>query len=165
MLHYPRRDLTRLFDPDRVFYGQGRGESGICLHIPFKGHIAGSAPAEEYMIMISLANDLIEFLRYKRVVRGPQLWDYDAEKACEAYAVCGDNPSCSGVIIQDMNYAAGPKIQIFLDKTFGANEVAVLWKNQMVADELLLFDYEQYLKESLRNGRDKNEGEPAVEKC
>lgn len=152
MLHYPRRDLSKLFDFDRIFYGQGRGESGICLHIPFKGHVAGSAPVEDFMTMISVANDLIEFLRYKRAVQGPQLWDYDAEKASESYAVCGDNPSSSGVIIQDMHYAGGPKLQIFLDKTFGANEIAILWKNQMVADEQLLHDYEVYLKETLRNG-------------
>ncbi len=153
MLHYPRRDLSKVFDGERVFYGQGRGETGVCLHVPFKNYVAGSAPAEDHMIMISLANDLIEFLRYKRVVRGPQLWDYDPEKAAEQYTVCGDNPGGSGVIIQDMNYTGGPKIQIFLDKTFGANEVAILWKNQLVADEFLLHDYEQYLKETLVNGR------------
>jgi hypothetical protein len=157
MLHYPRRDLTKLFDSERVFYGQGRGESGICLHVPFKGYIAGSAPTEEHLIMLTLANDLIEFLRYKRATRGPEVWDYDPEKAAEAYAVCGDNLSSSGLVILDTSYAGGPKIQIFLDKTFGANEVAILWKNQMVGDDRLLNDYEMHLKETLSNGKQEQE--------
>ncbi len=152
MLHYPKRDLSKLFDVDRIYYGQGRGETGVCLHIPFRNHVAGSAQSEEHIIMINVANNLIEFLRYKRAIRGPQLWDYDAEKAAEPYTVCGDNPNGSGVIIQDMSYIGGPKLQIFLDKTFGANEIAVLWRNQMVGDDRLLHDYEQYLKETLSQG-------------
>jgi hypothetical protein len=46
----------------------------------------------------------------------------------------------------------GPKIQIFLDKTFGANEAAIRWKNQMVADEKLLGQYEEYMKQALKDG-------------
>lgn len=160
MLHYPPRDLTKLFDADRVFYGQGRGECGVCLHVPFKDYVAGSAQSEEHMIMLTLANDLIEFLRYKRAAKGPQLWDYDPEKAAEVYTVCGDNPSSSGIIVQDMNYAGGPRLQIFMDKTFGANEVSVLWKNQMVGDEQLLSDYEQHLKATLGDGQHPEQAQP-----
>ncbi len=152
MLHYPSKDLTKLFDTERVFYGQGRGEFGICLHLPLKNYLAGSAPAEDHMLMISVANHMIDYLRYKREIRGPEAWDYNAERASEQYEVCGDNPNGSGVILADVNYSAGPKIQIFLDKTFGANEVSIRWKNHMVGDERLLDDYMDYVKQTLGNG-------------
>jgi hypothetical protein len=152
MLFYEKRDLSRTFDANRIFYGEGRGEVGVCLHLPLKGHIAGSAPGEDYMLMLALSNELIEFLMYKRQPKGPELWDYDAEKASELFEVCGDNPSSAGVIIADRNFNSGPKLQVFLDKTFGANEIAVLWKNQLVGDEFLLGDFEQYLKELCAGG-------------
>ncbi len=152
MLHLAHKDLSKFIDPDRIFYGEGRGEMGVCLHLPFKNHTAGSVPAEDYMLMIEIANNLIEFLRYKRVVKGPELWDYDPEAASEVYNVCGDNPNSGGIILRDTNYVGGPKIQIFLDKTFGANEVAIRWKNELVGDERLLGDYEEYAKLALCNG-------------
>jgi len=152
VLHYPPRDLTKVFDASRIFYGQGRGEFGICLHMPLKGHLAGAAPAEDHLLMVAVANHMIDFLRYRREVRGPEAWDYDPEKASELYEVCGDNPNGSGVILHDTNYASGPKIQIFLDKTFGANEISVRWKNQMVGDEHLIDEYMGYVKREWANG-------------
>ncbi|MFO7639130.1 MAG: hypothetical protein R6X14_07545 [bacterium] len=152
MLYFGHRDLGNFINPDRVYYGEGRGEFGTCLHLPLKNHMAGAAPMEDYMVMLGVANNLIEFLLYTRVVKGPELWDYDAEKAAEHFEVCGDNPNSSGVIIIDKNYNAGPKIQIFLDKTFGSNEVSIRWKNQMVGDDKLLDEYEQYLKAALVDG-------------
>jgi hypothetical protein len=147
MLFYEKRNLAGLFDPNRIFFGEGRGETGICLHLPLQGYVAGSAPGEDYMIMLALANELIEFLMYKRQPKGPENWDYDAEKASELFEVCGDNPSTAGVVIMDRNFNSGPKLQVFLDKTFGANEIAILWKNQLVGDEFLLGDFERYIKE------------------
>ena len=158
MLHYGRRELRGIIDPDKIFYGEGRGEFGVCLHLPLSGYLAGSAPAEDFQLMISVANDMIEFLRYKRLIRGPEQWDYEAEKAAEAYTVCGDNPSTSGIIIFDTAYASGPKLQLFLDKTFGSNEVSVRWKNNLVGDEKLLDDYEEYMRQMLTE-----EGGEAVE--
>ena len=152
MLHYPERDLAQVFDGSRVFYGEGRGEFGVCLHMPLKGHMAGSAPSEDHMLMISVANYMLDFLRYKRVVKGSEDWDYDPEKASEVYSVCGDNPNSSGVILVDKTYNSGPKLQIFLDKTFGSNEVSIRWKSQLVGDEALLGEFENYLKEALHNG-------------
>ncbi len=152
MLYYPKKDLTEFMDEDRIRFGDGRGEFGVCLHIPFKNYRAGSAPAEDYMLMITLANNMVEFLRYKRAVKGPEQWDYNPEQASEAYTVCGDNPNGSGVILGDTSYASGPKLQVFLDKTFGANEISIRWKNQMVGDERLLGDYEEYLKQALKTG-------------
>ncbi len=146
MLFFEKRDLSTLFNPDKIFFGEGRGEIGVCLHLPLQGYVAGTAPGEDYMIMISVANELIEFLLYKRLPKGPELWDYDPEKAAEMFEVCGDNPSSAGVIISDRNYASGPKLQVFLDKTFGANEIAIRWKNQLIGDELLLGDFERYMK-------------------
>ncbi len=151
MLHYPERDLSQVIDAARVFYGEGRGEFGTCLHMPLKGHMAGAAPSEDYMLMISVANHLVKYLKYERIVRGSEDWDYDPEKAAEQYAVCGDNPSSSGVIIIDKSYNAGPKVQIFLDKTFGSNEVSIRWKNQHVGDERLISDYENHVKTTLNN--------------
>lgn len=122
--------------------------------MPLKGHMAGAAPAEDYMLMIAVANHMLKFLKYERAARGPEEWDYDAEKAAEQYTVCGDNPSSSGVILEDKNYNSGPKVQVFLDKTFGSNEVSIRWKNQLVGDERLLGDYENHVKTTLHNGHE-----------
>jgi hypothetical protein len=146
------RDLSRVLDGGRIFYGEGRGETGICLHIPLTNHVAGGAQGEDHALMIQLCNNLIEFLLYKRPVKGPELWDYDGDKAGEVYTVCGDNPTTSGVVIFDRNYEGGSKLQVVLDKTFGANEISVRWKNNMVGDEFLLKDYLEYLKQALTSG-------------
>jgi hypothetical protein len=146
------RDLSRVLDGGRIFYGEGRGETGICLHIPLTNHVAGGAQGEDHALMIQLCNNLIEFLLYKRPVKGPELCDYDGDKAGEVYTVCGDNPTTSGVVIFDRNYEGGSKLQVVLDKTFGANEISVRWKNNMVGDEFLLKDYLEYLKQALTSG-------------
>jgi hypothetical protein len=146
------RDLSKVLDGDRIFYGEGRGETGICLHIPLTNHVAGGAQGEDHALMIQACNNLIEFLLYKRAVKGPELWDYDGDKAGEVYTVCGDNPTTSGVVIFDRNYEGGSKLQVVLDKTFGANEISVRWKNNMVGDERLLKDYLEYLKRVLASG-------------
>lgn len=152
MLYQYKRDLSRVLDADRIFYGEGRGETGVCLHIPLTNHVAGGAQAEDHALMIALANNLIEYLLYKRAVKGPENWDYDGDKAGEMYAVCGDNPTTSGIVIVDRNYDGGMKLQVALDKTFGANEISVRWKNGMVGDESLLKDYQDYLKQALASG-------------
>jgi hypothetical protein len=147
-----KRNLSKVLDGDRIFYGEGRGETGVCLHIPLTNHVAGGAQTEDHALMIELCNNLIEFLLYKRPVKGPEAWDYDGEKAGEMYSVCGDNPTTSGIVIIDKNYEGGSKLQVVLDKTFGANEISVRWKNNMVGDEFLLKDYLEYLKRALANG-------------
>jgi len=152
VLYFKKRDLSQFLDADRLFYGEGRGETGVCLHLPLKNHIAGGAPTEDHALMIEIANNLIGFLLYKRLVRGPEAWDYDAEKAGELYAVCGDNPSSSGIVVADRSYNAGPKLQLYLDKTFGSNEVSIRWRNQLVGDEYLLKDYLEYLKQAIVSG-------------
>jgi hypothetical protein len=146
------RDLSKVLDVDRIFYGEGRGETGVCLHIPLTNHVAGGAQGEDHALMIQLCNNLIEFLLYKRPVKGPELWDYDGDKAGEVYTVCGDNPTTSGVVIFDRNYEGGSKLQVVLDKTFGANEMSIRWKSNMVGDEYLLKDYIEYLKKALITG-------------
>jgi hypothetical protein len=152
VLHIIRKNLNLYLDGERIYHGEGRGESGVCLHIPIKNYVAGTAPGEDHALMLSVANTLIEYLLYKRERKGPEAWDYDAEKANEIYAVCGDNISSSGIIIFDRNYAGGAKLQVFLDKTFGSNEVSVLWKNQLVGDEFLLDDFRHYMRHALTNG-------------
>jgi len=151
-LYQYKRDLSKVLDGERVFYGEGRGETGICLHIPLTNHVAGGAQTEDHALMIQLCNNLIEFLLYKRPVKGPEAWDYDGDKAGELYAVCGDNPTTSGIVIVDKNYEGGSKLQVVLDKTFGANEISIRWKNNMVGDEFLLKDYLEYLKRALATG-------------
>jgi len=152
VLYAFKRNLNKVLDADRIFYGEGRGETGVCLHIPLTNHVAGGAQTEDHALMIELCNNLIEFLLYKRPVKGPEAWDYDGEKAGEMYSVCGDNPTTSGIVIIDKNYEGGSKLQVVLDKTFGANEISVRWKNNMVGDEFLLKDYLEYLKRALANG-------------
>jgi len=152
VLYHYKRDLGRVLDGDRIFYGEGRSETGVCLHIPLRNHVAGGAPNEDHALMIEMANNLIEYLMHKRPVKGPENWDYDGDKAGEMYSVCGDNPTTSGIVIVDRNYDGGPKLQVSLDKTFGANEMTVRWKNEMVADEFLLKDYMEYLKQALAVG-------------
>jgi len=152
VLYQYRRDLSRVLDGDRIFYGEGRGETGVCLHIPLRNYVAGGAQTEDHALMIQLCNNLIEFLLHKRLVKGPEAWDYDADKAGELYAVCGDNPTTSGIVIVDRNYEGGSKLQVVLDKTFGANEISIRWKNNLVADEFLLKDYLEYLKQALATG-------------
>lgn len=161
MLYFGRKDLASFIHGERVFYGEGRGECGVCLHLPLKNHLAGSAPMEDYMVMLGVANCLLDFLLYKRVVKGPELWDYDPEKANEHFEVCGDNPNSSGITIYDKHYNAGPKLQVFLDKTFGSNEVSIRWKNQMVGDDKLLDEFEEYLKTELAEGGLTGAGEDA----
>jgi hypothetical protein len=152
VLYAFKRDISRVLDGDRIFYGEGRGETGVCLHIPLTNHVAGGAQTEDHALMIELCNNLIEYLLYKRPVKGPEAWDYDGEKAGEMYTVCGDNPTTSGIVIVDKNYEGGSKLQVVLDKTFGANEISIRWKNNMVADEFLLKDYLEYLKLALTTG-------------
>jgi len=152
VLYQYKRDLSKVLDVDRIFYGEGRGETGVCLHIPLTNHVAGGAQGEDHALMIQLCNNLIEFLLYKRPVKGPELWDYDGDKAGEVYTVCGDNPTTSGVVIFDRNYEGGSKLQVVLDKTFGANEMSIRWKSNMVGDEFLLKDYIEYLKKALITG-------------
>lgn len=153
MLYAYRRDLSRVIDGDRIFYGEGRGETGVCLHIPLTNHVAGGAQGEDHALVIQLCNNMIEYLLYKRPVKGPENWDYDGDKAGEMYTVCGDNPTTSGVVVYDKNYEGGSKLQVVLDKTFGANEISVRWKNNMVGDEFLLKDYMEYLKHALATGQ------------
>lgn len=152
MLYQFKRDLSRVLDGDRIFYGEGRGETGVCLHIPLTNHVAGGAQGEDHALVIQLCNNMIEYLLYKRPVKGPENWDYDGDKAGETYTVCGDNPTTSGVVVYDRNYEGGSKLQVVLDKTFGANEISVRWKNNMVGDEFLLKDYMEYLKQALVTG-------------
>ncbi|MBM3331615.1 hypothetical protein FJY68_07150 [candidate division WOR-3 bacterium] len=152
MLYQYKRDLSKVIDGDRIFYGEGRGETGVCLHIPLRNHVAGGAPNEDHALMVELCNNLIRYLLYKRPVKGPEAWDYDGEKAGELYTVCGDNPTTSGIVIVDKNYDGGMKLQVVLDKTFGANEMSIRWKNGMVGDEFLLKDYLEYLKQALATG-------------
>ncbi|MBN2465593.1 hypothetical protein JXD38_08240 [candidate division WOR-3 bacterium] len=152
MLYQYRRDLSKVLDGDRIFYGEGRGETGVCLHLPLTNHVAGGAQGEDHALVIQLCNNMIEYLMYKRPVKGPENWDYDGDKAGEMYAVCGDNPTTSGVVVYDKNYEGGSKLQVVLDKTFGANEISVRWKNNMVGDEFLLKDYMEYLKQALTTG-------------
>jgi hypothetical protein len=146
------RDLSRVLDGDRMFYGEGRGETGVCLHIPLTNHVAGGAQGEDHALVIQLCNNMIEYLMYKRPVKGPEVWDYDGDKAGEMYSVCGDNPTTSGVVVFDKNYEGGSKLQVVLDKTFGANEISIRWKSGMVGDEFLLKDYLEYLKKALVTG-------------
>ena len=152
MLYQYKRDLSKVLDGDRIFYGEGRGETGVCLHIPLTNHVAGGAQGEDHALVIQLCNNMIEYLLYKRPVKGPEVWDYDGDKAGEMYTVCGDNPTTSGVVVFDRNYEGGSKLQVVLDKTFGANEISVRWKNNMVGDEFLLKDYLEYLKKALVTG-------------
>ncbi len=152
MLYQYKRDLSRVLDGDRIFYGEGRGETGVCLHIPLRNHVAGGAQNEDHALMIEISNNLIQYLLYKRPVKGPEAWDYDAERAGEMYTVCGDNPTTSGIVIADRHYDGGSKLHVSLDKTFGANEVSIRWKNGMVGDEFLLKDYMEYLKQALATG-------------
>jgi hypothetical protein len=152
VLYQFKRDLSRVLDGDRIFYGEGRGETGICLHVPLTNHVAGGAQGEDHALVIQLCNNMIEYLMYKRPVKGPENWDYDGDKAGEMYTVCGDNPTTSGVVVYDRNYEGGSKLQVVLDKTFGANEISVRWKNNMVGDEFLLKDYMEYLKQALATG-------------
>ena len=152
MLYQFIRDLSKVLDGDRIFYGEGRGETGVCLHIPLTNHVAGGAQGEDHALVIQLCNNMIEYLMYKRPVKGPEVWDYDGDKAGEMYTVCGDNPTTSGVVVFDKNYEGGSKLQVVLDKTFGANEISVRWKNNMVGDEFLLKDYMEYLKQALATG-------------
>jgi hypothetical protein len=146
------RDLSKVLDGDRIYYGEGRGETGVCLHIPLTGHVAGGAQGEDHALVIQVCNNMIEYLLYKRPVKGPEVWDYDGDKAGEMYTVCGDNPTTSGVVVFDRNYEGGSKLQVVLDKTFGANEISIRWKNNMVGDEFLLKDYLEYLKKALATG-------------
>jgi hypothetical protein len=152
VLYQYKRDLSKVLDGDRIFYGEGRGETGVCLHIPLTNHVAGGAQGEDHALVIQLCNNMIEYLMYKRPVKGPEVWDYDSDKAGEMYTVCGDNPTTSGVVVFDRNYEGGSKLQVVLDKTFGANEISVRWKNNMVGDEFLLKDYLEYLKQALSTG-------------
>ena len=152
MLYQYKRDLSKVLDGDRIFYGEGRGETGVCLHIPLTNHVAGGAQGEDHALVIEVCNNMIEYLLYKRPVKGPEVWDYDADKAGEMYTVCGDNPTTSGIVVFDRNYEGGSKLQIVLDKTFGANEISIRWKNNMVGDESLLKDYLEYLKKALATG-------------
>jgi len=152
VLYQYKRDLSKVIDGDRIFYGEGRGETGVCLHIPLTNHVAGGAQGEDHALVIQLCNNMIEYLLYKRPVKGPEVWDYDGDKAGEMYTVCGDNPTTSGVVVFDKNYEGGSKLQVVLDKTFGANEISVRWKNNMVGDEFLLKDYLEYLKKALATG-------------
>lgn len=153
MIYIQTLNLGDYIDAGRIFFGEGRGECGIALHLPLKNYVAGADPNTDYALMISVANNMIEFLLYKRIEKGPEQWDYNGERAQEIYNVCGDNVSTSGIIVEDRNYPTGAKLQIFLDKTFGANEVAVRWKGQMVGDEQLLSDYEDYLKQELNQSK------------
>ncbi len=152
MLYQYKRDLSKVLDGDRIFYGEGRGETGVCLHIPLTNHVAGGAQGEDHALVIQVCNNMIEYLLYKRPVKGPEVWDYDGDKAGEMYTVCGDNPTTSGVVVFDRNYEGGSKLQVVLDKTFGANEISIRWKNNMVGDEFLLKDYLEYLKKALATG-------------
>ncbi len=157
MLYQYKRSLSDLLDPERITYGEGRSETGLCLHLPLKrseeqGQIAGAAHTEDHALMITVANNLIEYLKYKRPIKGPEDWDYDGDKAGEIYTVCGDNPTTSGLVIFDKNYEGGAKLQIILDKTFGANEIAIKWKFGMVLDETLLKDYKEYLINAIKTG-------------
>jgi hypothetical protein len=163
VLYFGRKDIGKVINGERIGYGEGRGEFGVCLHIPLRGHMAGAAPAEDWVLMLGMANNLIEWLMYHRAVKGPEVWDYDPEKAAEQYSVCGDNPNSSGVILQDVNYKGGPKLQIFLDKTFGSNEVSIRWKNNMVGDDRLLGEYEDYLRQALREGKFLTNDDPGSE--
>jgi hypothetical protein len=151
LYHTKKKNLCKLIDPDRIDYGEGRGETGICLHLPLKNHIAGNADEDDKNLMIDLTNAMIEYLLYKRPKKGPELWDYDGDKANETYRVCGDNPTTSGITVFDTNYEGGSKLQVVLEKTFGANEISIRWKSNMVGDDTLLKDLQEYLISALRN--------------
>jgi len=171
---FDKKDLCDLIDAEKIYYGRGRSETGECLHLPLKRgeantQMAGAALGEDCALMLTVANNLVEYLMQKREIKTPETWDYDPEK-CEIYVVCGDNPTTSGIVIKDKFSDLGSKIQIMLDKTFGSNEIAIKWRNDLVGDEALLGDYQKYLENALKSGelaipKEKDDGQSTGAAC
>jgi hypothetical protein len=142
-------ELAEFFDLENISYGAGRIESGVCLFISFKkGYAVGGR--KDYDILMSLADIFVNYTAKQ--------WYYDEEASSETSIVCGDNPNSSGVTLVNSDNIRGSKLQIFLNKTFGVNGLAISWKGGMELDEMLLPKFARWFTEKLgaklREGQD-----------
>jgi len=134
--------LVRVISVPLIGYGAGRGEFGRCLHLPFRdGYNIAVNPAQNSVYLIDVASLFSIWTN--------NAWDYRKEEVEEVSKVCSENPGTGGIIIYNQESIYGPKVQVFLDRTFGVKEISVGWKGGMALDESLIPKFGSWLKQRL----------------
>ncbi|MEO0108499.1 MAG: hypothetical protein ABIK62_04925 [candidate division WOR-3 bacterium] len=136
-------DISRYIKVDEMWYGIDRTEGGVGLKIPVRSELVMSKKNVEAQLIVSIAEDLIRYCRRAR--RGDRkIKDRDD---LEIESVCAENPANAGVRVVDAGTATRDPyyIKVFLNKTFGINNINITWS--MCNDETLLISYMKDLKD------------------
>jgi len=148
----PRTQLNigEYIKADEMWYGIDRTEGGIGLKIPVRNDFVMQQRAVEAQLILNIADDLIQWCQ--RAHRGERMI-LDSDNL-EIDRITAENPSNAGVKVVDKLAATRDPyyIKIFLNKTFGINNINVTWG--MVSDESLLVHYMNDLRQRFGNGRD-----------
>jgi len=137
-------ELLGVINVPLIGYGAGRGEFGTCLHLPFQaGYNIAASSTQNRLYLINTASLFSIWTN--------NLWDYKKEEVEEVSVVCSENPSSGGILLYNQESAYGPKVQVFLDRTFGVKEISVGWKGGMALDETLVPKFKTWLTQKLKN--------------
>ena len=143
-------DIGKFIKADEMWYGIDRTERQIGLKIPIRYELVLTQKAIEAQLILNMANDLIQWCR--RAHRG-----YRAIKDIENLEIdmiCAENPSNAGVRLIDASATTRDPyyIRIYLNKTFGINNLNIAWG--MCSDETLLVHYMRDLKQRYGSAED-----------
>ncbi|MEO0108348.1 MAG: hypothetical protein ABIK62_04160 [candidate division WOR-3 bacterium] len=140
----PRAELNigEYIRADEIWYGIDRTEGGLGLKIPVRSEKVMQKKMIEAQLILNVAYDLIRFCRVSH--RGDRKIK-DVENL-EIDQITAENPANAGVRLIDSGAAVRDPyyIKIFLNKTFGINNLNITWG--MCSDEALLIQYMNDLK-------------------
>jgi hypothetical protein len=141
-------DISQYIKPDEMWYGIDRTEGGLGLKIPVRSEMVLQKRVVEAQLILNLAYDLMNYCR--RSQRGERaILDSDN---LELDMITAENPTNAGVklVSKDSTLRDPYYIKIFLNKTFGINNLNIAWG--MCSDETLLLHYMDDLKRRFGNG-------------
>ena len=139
-------DISQYVKVDEIWYGIDRTEGEEGLKLPVRTEMVLQKRMVEAQLILNLAEDLMNYSR--RAQRGiRQIKDVEN---LEVDMICAENPSNAGVRIIEAGAAVKDPyyIKIYLNKTFGINQINITWG--MCSDEKLLVHYMTDLKGRLK---------------
>lgn len=142
-------DIGQYIKADEMWYGIDRTEGGLGLKIPVRSELVLQKRMVEAQLVLNIADDLVKFCRRcqrgERAILNPEDLELDM--------ITAENPMNAGVRVADAGAALRDPyyIRVFLNKTFGINNINITWS--MCSDETLLLHYMDDLKRRFGNGQ------------
>ncbi len=139
-------DISQYLKVDEIWYGIDRTEGEEGLKLPVRTELVMNKKIVEAQLILNLAEDVMSYSR--RAQRGiRKIKDIDN---LELDMICAENPAYAGVRLIEVGVAVKDPyyIKIYLNKTFGINQINITWG--MCSDEKLLVHYMTDLKGRLK---------------